>query len=156
MEIVAVVYQLDSGGWRGRVQARNGLRSEEGEGAEGAEVKVTARGRTLAACRARMRRALAETLGCAEEAMALDESFDLPEGLGEVLESVREVRRQADEHRQRSVVATHEVVTRLAHVEPALGMRDIGQLVGVSYQRVQQLLSEANASYGSNGSNGQP
>ncbi|MFN2503541.1 MAG: hypothetical protein ABR540_04805 [Acidimicrobiales bacterium] len=130
---MAVVYQLESGGWRGRSQ------------------DVTSRGRTLAACRVRMRRALAETRGCREDELALQESFDLPEGLGEVLESVREVRRQADQHRQRSVEVTQEVVTRLAHVEPSLGMRDIGQLVGVSYQRVQQLLSETNGSNGSNG-----
>jgi hypothetical protein len=98
--------------------------------------------RTLATCRSEMRRLLAEKAGCSEREVVLEETFDLPEGLAEVLADVRAARREASEQRQRSLEVTRDAVRRLADVEPRLGMRDMGELVGVSYQRVQQLLSD--------------
>lgn len=114
------------GGWQARCD-------------EGSE--ISAHARTLAAGRAGMRRALAKAHGCREDEVVLDETVALPPGLTEVLEQVRTLRRRADEERRRSVEATRQAVNRLAQAAPTMGMRDIAMLVGVSYQRVQQLLS---------------
>jgi hypothetical protein len=97
--------------------------------------------RTLSTCRTALRRGLADLAGCPEDDVVLDETFELPGGLDDVLAEAREARRAADEQRQRSLEVTREAVVRLARVRPQIGMRDMGELVGVSYQRVQQLLS---------------
>ena len=84
---------------------------------------------------------LAEVLGCEEAEVVLAETFELPTGINELLARTREARQRADEGRRQSVESTREAVTRLASEVPQMGMRDIAALVGVSYQRVQQLLS---------------
>jgi hypothetical protein len=121
-----VVFQFDpDGGWWGRCSPGD----------------VECRARTLAASRLRARRMLAESLGCEEAEVVLSESFDLPGGINDLLARTRAARQRADEERRRSVETTREAVSRLSAEVPQLGMRDIAALVGVSYQRVQQLLS---------------
>ncbi len=97
--------------------------------------------RTLSTCRAALRRALAEVTGCDADDVVLEETYELPDGLTDVLAEVRAARRAAEEQRNRSIEVTRQAVVRLADVRPHMGMRDMGELVGVSYQRVQQLLS---------------
>lgn len=106
-------------------------------------VTVVSRARTLAAMRAQLRSRLAATHGCPEDDVLLEERFELPPGLGELVHSARETRQRVDEERRRSAEITREAVLRLAAEVPGMGMRDIATLVGVSYQRVQQLLRDS-------------
>lgn len=106
-------------------------------------VTVVSRARTLAAMRAQLRQSLAAAHDCGEDDVSLEETFQLPTGLGELIEAARVTRQRADEERRRSAEMTREAVVRLANEVPGMGMRDIATLVGLSYQRVQQLLRES-------------
>lgn len=126
MQTFQVVFQFGpDGGWWGRCSPGD----------------VECRARTLAASRLRARRLLAESVGCEEGDVVLAETFDLPAGINELAARTRSVRLRAEQERKRSVETTREAVRRLAAEVPQMGMRDIAALVGVSYQRVQQLLS---------------
>jgi hypothetical protein len=97
--------------------------------------------RTLESLRTRMRAEIARAEECQPEDVQLDEVLEWPSGWGELLEQVRAARLRAGEERRRSAALTQQTVRSLAEAAPELGMRDIAALVGVSYQRVQQLLS---------------
>lgn len=72
------------------------------------------------------------------------ERVELPPPLAEAVESARRERDAAVEQQLRSREAVQAAVVLLAHeLQGKVGMRDIARLVGVSHQRVQQVLSQA-------------
>jgi hypothetical protein len=125
MEAHVIVLRLgDSGDW---VATLVGQDQPVGEGAN------------LARCRAAVRRALTSAEG---ERLPWEERLELPAGLAEIVEEARRQREAALEQQRRSLEATQVAVFRLAgELTGRLGMRDIARLVGVSHQRVQQVLS---------------
>ncbi|MEA2828308.1 MAG: hypothetical protein QOG43_2747 [Actinomycetota bacterium] len=96
-------------------------------------------GSNLARCRAGIRRALISPDGGRRP---WDERVELPAALAEVVEAARREREAALEQQRRSQDATQVAVFRLAEeLMGKLAMRDIARLVGVSHQRVQQVLA---------------
>jgi hypothetical protein len=96
-------------------------------------------GANLARCRAGIRRTLSASGG---PRVQWDEQLVLPAALAQVVEEARREREAALEQQRRSMEATQAAVYRLAdELMGKLGMRDIARLVGVSHQRVQQVLA---------------
>jgi hypothetical protein len=97
-------------------------------------------GPNLARCRAGIRRALTSPEGGRQP---WEERLELPAGLGELVDEARRQREATLEQQRRSREATQVAVYRLAaELMGKVGMRDIARLVGVSHQRVQQVLAD--------------
>lgn len=95
-------------------------------------------GRTLRAARERMRDALSLFVPDADTAQIV-EDLQLPnDALGAVRRSAQ-LRAHATEAQQESQVATRDAVRSL--LEAGLTLRDAGEVLGLSYQRVHQLAS---------------
>ena len=95
-------------------------------------------GRTLRAARERMRDALALFVDDADTAQIV-EDLKLPgDALGAVRRSA-ELRAEATEAQRESQVATRDAARSL--LEAGLTLRDAGEVLGLSYQRVHQLAS---------------
>jgi predicted RNase H-like HicB family nuclease len=96
-------------------------------------------GRTIAEARRRIREALSLWVDDADEAQLIDE-VRLPMQAEQALTQYRVARQRADEERVKAQESTASAVRVLAG-ELHLSVRDTGELLGLSHQRVQQLLT---------------
>ena len=97
-------------------------------------------GRSLAQARRRLREALGLWIE-RPESVQLEEDVRLPTGAKQALRRTAAARSKADAERERAQQATAEVARFLVQ-DLQLGMRDAGELLGVSFQRVHQLLAD--------------
>ena len=120
-----VAYELDeSGAWVARVPSVRGCHTY---------------GRTLDQARRRIREALALWVEDADTA-ELVEDVRLPKSARDAIRRSRASRRRADQERQLAQRITAEAARTLVE-ELHLGLRDAGELMGLSHQRVQQLIA---------------
>ena len=96
-------------------------------------------GRTIAEARRRIREALSLWVDDADEARLIDD-VRLPPQAQQALTAYRLARQHADEERVKAQESTASAV-RLFAGELHLSVRDMGELLGLSHQRVQQLLT---------------
>jgi predicted RNase H-like HicB family nuclease len=96
-------------------------------------------GRTLARTQAHLREALALVLDVGEDSFDLHISVQLDGGVGDLVENAVATRRQAEEVAEQSRVATEEAAFALVH-DAKLSRRDAAVAMGISYQRVDQLV----------------
>jgi predicted RNase H-like HicB family nuclease len=118
----------DSGWWVAQVQE--------------APAAIT-QGRTIAEARRRIREALALALGddrAAAKAQLVDD-VRLPADARRALERAREDRRRLDEETRRAQATTAVAVRKLIQGF-GLSVRDAGELLGISHQRVHQLVHD--------------
>ena len=97
-------------------------------------------GRTLEQARRRIREALALYVDDAAE-VELDEEVSLPRAARDALRQSQAARAAADRERARAQTSSRDaarVLVRQLH----MGLRDAGELLGLSHQRVQQLLRD--------------
>ena len=105
------------------------------------EPAAITQGRTLGEARRRIREALAVVLDddlAAEQAVLVDE-VKLPAAARRVLVRARAARRRLDAETRKAQLTTALAVQRLVRQE-GLSVRDAGELLGISHQRVQQLV----------------
>lgn len=95
-------------------------------------------GRTLEQARRRIREALGLWVEDAETAELVEE-VRLPTEAREAIRRSRRARSEAEQQREEAQAATSEAARALVQ-ELHLGLRDAGELLGLSYQRVQQLV----------------
>lgn len=98
-------------------------------------------GRTLDQARRRIREALSLWVDDAEKA-ELVESVRLPAEVRRTLERTRAARMRAERERNRAQRATADAATTLVG-DLNIGLRDAAELLGLSHQRVQQLVAGA-------------
>ena len=119
-----VVFERDeNGAWIARVPSIRGCHTH---------------GRTLEQARRRIREALALWVDDAETA-ELDEDVRLPGRARVAIERSRRARREAEQTGARAREATTQAARTLVN-EAHLGLRDAGELLDLSHQRVQQLV----------------
>jgi predicted RNase H-like HicB family nuclease len=94
-------------------------------------------GKTLAHCRKRIREALSLSVDNAYKAELLDEIV-LPQEACEILDNVEKVQERQREA-QLDVQKTTAEAAYFLNKECKCGMRDIGELMGLSHQRIGQL-----------------
>ena len=95
-------------------------------------------GRTLDQARRRIREALSLWVDDAEEA-EIEAEIRLPRAAREALDRAKRARARADRERSRAQEETERTARALLD-EVGIGMRDAGELLGISHQRVQQLV----------------
>jgi predicted RNase H-like HicB family nuclease len=95
-------------------------------------------GRTIDQARKRIREALALWVGDAEKAEFVEE-IRLPARALEAVRRSRDARRRATEQREKAHETTAEAARTLVD-DLDLGLRDAADLLGLSHQRVQQLV----------------
>ena len=95
-------------------------------------------GRTLEQARRRIREALALWIEDAESVELVDD-VRLPTAARDVIRRSRRARRAAEVRQLDAQAATAEAAQALVR-ELHLGVRDAGELLGLSHQRVQQLV----------------
>lgn len=98
-------------------------------------------GRTIEQARRRMREALSLFVDNADEAELIDNVI-LPENAKSLIKQVRATRKRAEEEAiklQTSTARAAKVLTK----DIGVSVRDAGELLGLSHQRVQQLLTSA-------------
>ncbi|TMK26105.1 MAG: type II toxin-antitoxin system HicB family antitoxin [Actinobacteria bacterium] len=119
-----VVFERDeSGAWIARVPSVRGCHTH---------------GRTLDQARRRIREALGLWVDDADRA-ELVEDIRLPTSIKEVISRSRESRREAENRRAKAQEATSRAARTLVD-DLHLGLRDTAELLGLSHQRVQQLI----------------
>ncbi len=119
-----VIYERDeNGSWIARVPAVRGCHTH---------------GRTLAQARRRIREALSLWVEDAEAAELLHE-VKVPRAAREVLRRTQAARNRARRERAEAQAATASAAKTLVE-QMGLGVRDAGELLGLSHQRVQQLV----------------
>jgi predicted RNase H-like HicB family nuclease len=105
------------------------------------EPAAITQGRTLGEARRRIREALAVVLDdelAAEQAVLVDH-VKLPAAVRRALGRARAARRRLDRETRAAQLTTALAVERLVRQE-GLSVRDAGELLGISHQRVQQLV----------------
>jgi len=95
-------------------------------------------GRTLEQARRRIREALSLWVDDAESADLVEE-IRLPARVRNAISRSRAARRQAVRERERARAALEEAARTLVE-DVGLGLRDSGELLEISHQRVQQLV----------------
>jgi len=93
-------------------------------------------GRSLRQAQAHIREALALWLEREPETLTIRD--ELPPSLAQIAEGVARARREADQAGTKAQLATASAVKRLTDL--GLSRRDAAELLGLSHQRVQQLL----------------
>lgn len=93
-------------------------------------------GRSLRQAQARIREALAVWLDREPDALTVRD--ELPASVAEIADAVAKARRAAEQAGTRAQRETSEAVRRLSDL--GLSRRDAAELLGLSHQRVQQLL----------------
>jgi predicted RNase H-like HicB family nuclease len=126
MRSYTVTYRRDSAGWW--VAAVCGVRG------------CHTQGRTIRQARERIREALGLFVKGAARARLVDD-VRLPGNLRRLLARQRAARARAEQEHERAQSATRETARRLTRAR--LSVRDAGELLGISHQRVQQLLQRA-------------
>ncbi|MBZ0253161.1 MAG: type II toxin-antitoxin system HicB family antitoxin [Candidatus Methylomirabilis sp.] len=126
MKSYTVIYRRDEDGWwAASVRGVRGCRTQ---------------GRTIEQARERVREALALFVEDADEAELVDD-VKLPPEAKEAMRRYRDARKRADAEQakaRRSARAAVRALTKNAR----LSLRDAGSLLGLSHQRVQQIVSE--------------
>jgi predicted RNase H-like HicB family nuclease len=121
-----VIYERDeSGAWLARVPSVRGCHTY---------------GRTLDQARRRIREALSLWVDDADKA-EFDEEVRLPTHVRRAINASRVRRREADAKRAAAQEATARAARRLID-DCHIGLRDAAELLGLSHQRVQQLLQQ--------------
>jgi len=126
MRSYTVTYKRDAAGlWVASVRGVRGCHTQ---------------GRTIRQARERIREALGLFVKGAERARLVDNVL-LPADLRRLLVRQRAARARAEHEHSRAQTATRETARRLTSAR--LSVRDAGELLGLSHQRVQQLLQRA-------------
>jgi len=128
MKRYTVTYERDEDGWWvASVQRMPGVHTQ---------------GRTIGDARHRIREALALEIGDrAAEAAKLKDNVKLPAEVRKKLRAAIVARKRADAEKARAQECAVEVV-RLLKRKLRLSVRDAGDLIGLSHQRVHQLVRE--------------
>lgn len=124
-----VVYEPDDGGWHAEIFEVSGCHTW---------------GRSLAAARKNIREALSACAHAfkdadrvAREAELVDD-VRLPKRVSGAVKACRKARERLEAEESRSQNATREAVRALVD-EAGMSVRDAGELLGLSHQRIQQL-----------------
>jgi predicted RNase H-like HicB family nuclease len=120
-----VRYQRDEAGWWVAVAA---------------EAAAQSQGRTLEQARERVREALGALLDVAPSTLEIIDEVRLAPTGRRALALAKRAVQKADDEAERAERATREAVQVLA--KDGLSLRDVGALLGVSRQRVHQILSK--------------
>jgi predicted RNase H-like HicB family nuclease len=120
------VFELDeSGAWIVRIPAIRGCHTY---------------GRTLDQARRRIREGLSLWIDDVEHAV-IEEEVRLPATARLALQRAKRARERAERERSRAQEETERTARALLD-DLGIGMRDAGELLGLSHQRVQQLVSD--------------
>jgi predicted RNase H-like HicB family nuclease len=125
MKSYTVRYERDSSGWWiVTIPAVQGCRTQ---------------GRSIAEARKRIREALALFIddAAAERASFVDQ-VKLPAATRKTVRLVAQARQRAERQQAEALKATRAAATELTGRE-GLSVRDVAEMLGISYQRVQQL-----------------
>jgi predicted RNase H-like HicB family nuclease len=98
-------------------------------------------GRTLARARERIREAIALWVDADEAELTIADDVRLPEPARQAVARAREARQQAQQAQEAALAATRKAVRVLVH-DGRLSTRDAAELLGISHQRVAQLVAE--------------
>lgn len=129
MKSYRVVYELDeSGSWIATVPAVKGCHTH---------------GRSIHQARERVREALSLFVSNAASARLIDD-IRLPAELRRLLATQRAARKRADREQARARLAVSRAIRSLVQTQ-GLSVRDAGELLGLSHQRVQQIREEGRA-----------
>jgi len=104
------------------------------------EPRVHTYGRTIAKARAHIADAAALWFEVAPDDLAIAEDIKLPGKVKATLERARRAREQAQEAQEAASGATREAAQALVK-EGHVSVRDAADMLGLSHQRVQQLLA---------------
>jgi len=96
-------------------------------------------GRSLVEAKRRIREAVALWIDDAAEAAVLEHDVRLPRRALAAVDESRDARARLEKERERAGAATERAVRTLVG-DLSLGMRDAADLLGLSHQRVQQLV----------------
>lgn len=100
--------------------------------------------RRLSGVEAMVRDLVALAEGVAPESFDVAVETDLPPDLSAEVDAARELRETADRYQREAAAAARAVAAKLAE-RHGLPFRDIGRILGVSHQRVGQLLARPEA-----------
>jgi predicted RNase H-like HicB family nuclease len=122
-----VVFEpIEDGWWMASVPAVQGVRTQ---------------GRSLNEARTRVREALALAIGDRAAATAgLRDDVRLPDAAKKLVRRVREVRQRLERDERKASASTAKAA-RLLTKQLGYSTRDAGELLGLSHQRIQQLVS---------------
>jgi predicted RNase H-like HicB family nuclease len=124
MNTYKAVFERDEGGaWLARIPSIRGCHTY---------------GRTLEQARARLREALGLWIAKPEQAV-LDEEIRLPADLRVAIRRSRRTRQRAEREREHAQNETRAAAKAL--LGEGVSLRDAGELLGLSHQRVQQLVT---------------
>ena len=118
----AILERDESGSWLARIPSVRGCHSY---------------GRTLEQARARLREALGLWIDRPED-VVIEETIRLPANLRTAIERSRRTRERAEREQNNAQTQTRAAAEAL--VDEGVSLRDAGELLGLSHQRVQQLV----------------
>ena len=122
-----VVYSRDeSGWWQATVPAVRGCHTQ---------------GRTIDEARRRVREALSLFVDHARSARLTDD-VRMPKDIARAVTAYRAARQRADREQKRASISARRAVRALAAAPLRLSRRDAGAVLGISSQRVHQLLAD--------------
>ena len=100
-------------------------------------------GRTIASARDHIREAIAVVLDVEPDDFDLSEEIRIPDAsLEAAFETARASRASAEMAHDEALRSTAEALRLFDKSEMALSLRDLSELTGISFQRVQQVLSD--------------
>ena len=118
----AIFEREESGSWLARIPSIRGCQTY---------------GRTLEQARTRLREALGLWIDRPEDAV-IEEAIRLPADLRAAVQRSRRTRKRAERERENAQEQTRAAAEAL--VDEGVSLRDAGELLGLSHQRVQQLV----------------
>ena len=123
MKRYSAIFERDeSGSWLARIPSIRGCHTY---------------GRTLEQARTRLREALGLWIDRPEDAV-IEEAIRLPADLRTAIQRSRRTRERAEREHENAQTQTRAAAEAL--VEEGVSLRDAGELLGLSHQRVQQLV----------------